>query len=129
MTTSSTARPLPLRMRPDLVVRPVWHGARRYWVVKDPLAIRYYHLRDEEYALLEMLDGRHSLADVQRQFERRFAPHRISVEQLQGFFGMLHREGLVLADGPRQADELLARAATARRRAVWQTLANPLAVR
>ncbi len=116
-------------MRPDLVVRPVWHGARRYWVVKDPLALRYYHLRDEEYAVLELLDGRHSLADVQRRFERRFAPHRISAEQLQSFLGMLHREGLVLADGPRQADELLARAATARRRAFWQTIANPLAMR
>ncbi len=116
-------------MRPDLVIRPVWHGARRYWVVKDPLAIRYYHLRDEEYALLEMLDGRHSLADVQRQFERRFAPHRISPEQLQAFFGMLHREGLILADGPRQADELLARAASSRRRAFWQAISNPLAMR
>ncbi len=116
-------------MRPDLVVRPVWHGARRYWVVKDPLAIRYYHLRDEEYALLELLDGGHSLAEVQRQFERRFAPHRMSAEQLLAFCGMLHREGLVLADGPRQADELLARAASSRRRAFWQTIANPLAMR
>src|SRR5947208_5044537 len=87
---SSTTRPLPLRMRPDLVVRPVWHGARRYWVVKDPLAIRFYHLRDEEHALLEMLDGRHSLDEMRRQFERRFAPHRVSAEQLQAFFGMLH---------------------------------------
>jgi putative peptide zinc metalloprotease protein len=129
MSTSSTVRPLPLRMRPDLVIRPIWHGARRYWVVKDPLAIRFYHLRDEEHAVLEMLDGRHSLADVQRQFERRFAPHRISPEQLQSFLGMLHREGLVLADGPRQADELLARAARARRRAFWQALASPLAIR
>jgi putative peptide zinc metalloprotease protein len=116
-------------MRPDLVVRPVWHGARRYWVVKDPLALRYYHLRDEEYAVFELLDGRHSIGDIQRQFERRFAPHRISVEQLQAFFGMLHREGLILADGPRQSDELLARLATSRRRTFWQTLASPLAMR
>jgi putative peptide zinc metalloprotease protein len=86
-------------------------------------------LRDEEHALVELLDGRHSLADLQRQFERRFAPRRISAEQLQSFLGMLHREGLVLADGPRQADELLARAATARRRAFWQTIGNPLAMR
>src|SRR5438034_1250372 len=128
MTTSSTTRPLPLRMRPDLVIRPVWHGARRYWVVKDPLAIRFFHLRDEEYALLEMLDGRHSLDEMRRQFERRFAPHRISAEQLQAFFGMLHREGLILADGPHQADELLARAAKSRRRAFWQTISNPLAM-
>jgi len=129
MTAASTTRPLPLRKRPDLIIRPVWHGARRYWVVKDPLALRYYHLRDEEYALLEMLDGEHSLADVQRRFAQQFAPHRLSHEQLQAFLGMLHREGLILADGPQQAEELLARRAASRRRTFWQTLANPLAMR
>src|SRR5204863_3213873 len=105
MTSSSTTRPLPLRMRPDLVIQPVWHGARRFWVVKDPLAIRFYHLRDEEYALLEMLDGQHSLDEMRRHFERRFAPHRISAGQLQAFFGRLDGGGLILADGPHHADE------------------------
>ncbi|MCI0358895.1 MAG: hypothetical protein L0211_10485, partial [Planctomycetaceae bacterium] len=53
---SSSRRPLALRMRADLVVqRQTWQG-REYWLVKDPLTLKYYRFEDEEFALLEMLD-------------------------------------------------------------------------
>jgi putative peptide zinc metalloprotease protein len=126
---SSTTRPLLLRKRPDLVIQPIWYGTRRYWVVKDPLSLRYYQLRDEEHAILEMLDGQTSSEEIQTQFRRRFAPQHISPEQLQAFLGMLHREGLILANSPGQGEELRQRAAQQRRQAVWRALASPLAIR
>ena len=58
---SSTTRPVNLRRRGDLdVTRQVYQG-QAWWVVKDPIALHYFRFRPEEYALLDMLDGRRSL--------------------------------------------------------------------
>ena len=63
---ASADRPLPMRMRPDLVVRLQRYGQHRQWIVKDPVSLRYFHLPEEEYSILRMLDGRVSLAEIQR---------------------------------------------------------------
>ena len=47
-------RPLPLRIRPDLVVQPLEFGGRRYFGVKDPVTLRYFQLREED--ILEILN-------------------------------------------------------------------------
>src|SRR5437016_4081548 len=126
---SGTARTLALRRRRDLVAVPQMFSGQRYWAVKDPVALRYFHLRDEEYQVLQGLDGFASLADIQQEFERRFAPRRLSYAQLQSFLGQLHQEGLILADAPGQAGELLERARTKRRQNLIAALANVLAIR
>ena len=128
-TDSTTARPVRLRMRPDLAVRAQRFGRDRYWVVKDPVALAYFHLRDEEHAILRMLDGRTSLAEIKRRFEETFAPLQMSLEQLQAFLGRLHQSGLVLADAPGQGDQLLVRHGRRRRQAWLQSLSNVLAIR
>ena len=71
---SALTAPIALRMRPDLSVHPQQHGRERYWVVKDPVAQTYFHLRDEEHAILQMLAGRVSFGDIKRRFEEAFPP-------------------------------------------------------
>src|SRR5205807_7685566 len=81
--TSTTARPLPLQMRPDLVVRRQrWQG-REYWTVKDPLTLKYYRFEAEEFAILSLLDGRISSDSIREQFGAQFPPQRLSSAQLQ----------------------------------------------
>ncbi|HTN76456.1 MAG TPA: hypothetical protein VL096_14455, partial [Pirellulaceae bacterium] len=58
---SSASRPLLLRMRPDLDAHEQVYEGRRYWVVKDPLTLRYFRFQEEEFALLSLLDGQASL--------------------------------------------------------------------
>ncbi len=118
-----------LRRRDDLAVYRRHYSGQDYWTIKDPLALRYYQLRDEEYFVLSALDGRVSLADLQRQFHERFAPRRIEVPQIHQFLGMLHRESLVIADAPEQGQRLLERRAAWRSRLRWERCANLLAVR
>ena len=120
---------LPLRMRKDLLIRPQHFDGERYWGVKDPVSLRYYHLRDEEYHVLQMLDGRISRDEILRGFDQRFAPRKLTHAQLQNFLGMLHREGMLLSDAPDQGDELLARGDRLRRQAWLQAISNPLAIR
>ena len=126
---SAASRLLRLRARPDLQARLQKFGGRRYWSFKDPLSLRYFQLLEEEYAILRMLDGEMTLEGVQAEFERRFAPRRLTPRQLQSFLAALHRDGLIVAEAPGQADELLARRQRERRREVFSSLTNILAIR
>jgi putative peptide zinc metalloprotease protein len=126
---SSSSRPLKVRLRRDLVfVRQTWQG-RDYWIVKDPLALRFYRFEDEEFALLRMLDGQHSADEIRRQFAERFAPQRITHRELFQFIGSLYRSSLLISDAPRQAVPLQQRARENRRREWTSKLSNVLAVR
>src|SRR5258708_39269192 len=122
-------RPRAVRRRRDGIAIPQIFSGRRLWAVKDPVALRYFHLRDEEFLVFEALDGTSSLAEIQQAFESRFAPRRLTLGQLQSFLGLLHQEGLILADAPGQTGELLKRAQSTRRRKLLEGLTNILAIR
>jgi len=128
-TASSAARPIPLRMRPDLQVREQRHAGQTWWVVKEPIGLTYARLRNEEYAVLRMLDGRSSLEEIKGRFEREFAPRRIATTELQAYLGTLHRGGLVTALGTGQGEELLRRADERRRRRRLARWTNVLSIR
>ncbi|MCO6456515.1 MAG: HlyD family efflux transporter periplasmic adaptor subunit [Pirellulaceae bacterium] len=122
-------RRLAVRKRPDLVEQPQWFRGRRYWVVKDPVALEYTRLREEEHAILQMLDGRASLEEIRNRFNERFAPWQLSARRLQAFIGTLYRSGLVLSTAAGQGEQLFERAGQRRRRERWQACGNPLAIR
>jgi putative peptide zinc metalloprotease protein len=103
---SSSSRKLPIRVRPDLVARKHRYQGRGYWVVKDPIGLQYFRFEEEEFAILQMLDGQSSLDDIAERFEAEFPPQTIRVEELQQFVGMLHRSGLVLTGATGQGVQL-----------------------
>src|SRR5262245_3635826 len=106
---SSSSRKLPIRKRPDLRARKHRYQGRIYWVVKDPVGLQYYRFEEEEFAILQMLDGQLSLDDIAARFEREFPPQTIRTEELQQFIGMLHRSGLVITDAAGQGQQLVKR--------------------
>ncbi len=126
---SAESRPLGLRHRADLIVQSLWLRGRKYWNLKDPISLAYFQLRDEEFVLWRMLDGQISLEQLQRVFERQFAPRKLSLTELQGFLGMLHEHGLVVSARTGQGLQLLARRRKQGWQKFWQTLGNPLAIR
>jgi putative peptide zinc metalloprotease protein len=126
---STSARRLGLRKRPDLTAKKQHYQGRIYWVIKEPIGLNYFRFQEEEFALLEMLDGSASLDDLKRRFEERFAPEQISVAELGQFVGMLHRSGLVIADMPGQGVQLYKRRNERWWQELWGTLSNVLAVR
>jgi putative peptide zinc metalloprotease protein len=84
-----------LRMRPDLIATPQRYEGRLCHVVKDPVSLKYYRFNDQEYFVFQLLDGKHTLEDVQKQFEAEFRPHRLTLEDLEGFARQLVTSGLV----------------------------------
>ncbi len=126
---SSSSRKLPIRKRPDLIGRQQRYQGRLYWVVKDPVGLQYYRFEEEEYAILQMLDGHSSLDEIAERFEHDFPPQTIRTEELQQFIGMLHRSGLVITDAPGQGQQLVKRRNERVHQERMATFANILSLR
>ena len=126
---SSSARMLPIRRRPDLVARRQHYLGRSYWVVKDPVGLNYFRFQEEEYAILQMLDGQTSLDEIKDRFEADFPPQKITLEELQQFLGMLHRSGLVVTDLPGQGRQLRQRRDERVRKQWLSAVSNILCIR
>jgi len=127
--TSSAERPLGFRMRPDLHNRRQRYAGQPCRVVKDPIGLKYFRFHEEDYAILELLDGHTSMEEVRQRFEQRFAPERVSYAQIQGLIGRAHREGLILSNAPGQGAQLWQRCCQQRRKKRIAGVSNVLALR
>ncbi len=129
LAKTADSRALQLRMRADLRIERQTYLGRHYWVVKDPIALKYYRFEEEEIALLEMLDGQSSLEEIQAQFEERFAPQKITLQELHQLIGMLHRSALIVSDAAGQGPQLLKRHREQASRQRLSSLTNVLCIR
>ncbi|MCG8650474.1 MAG: hemolysin D [Pirellulales bacterium] len=126
---SSSSRPLTVRKRPDLTANRQRYQGTGYWVVKEPVGLQYYRFHDEEYYILNMLDGHVSLQQIKDGFEQRFAPQKITFGDLQQFIGMLHRSGLVISNSPGQGKALRERGRQKKNKETLGKFANVFALR
>ncbi|MDA8745070.1 hemolysin D [Rubripirellula amarantea] len=126
---SSSSRPLTVRKRPDLSANRQRYQGTGYWVVKEPVGLQYFRFHDEEYFILNMLDGHVSLQQIKEGFERRFAPQKITFGDLQQFIGMLHRSGLVISNSPGQGKALRERGRKKKNKETMGKFANVFALR
>jgi len=116
-------------MRADLIAKRQNYEGRDCWVVKDPIAMKYFRFEDEEYRLLQMVDGRTSPEQIKRQFEARFSPQTLTLQELFQLVGMLYRNSLLVSDAVDQGQSLRQRAIESEQAKRWQSLTNVLAIR
>lgn len=118
-----------LRRRTDLTIVPQRYEGRAYYVVKDPVNLRYYRFKEQEYFLLMLFDGTVTLDAAQKAFEKRFRPERLKLEDLEQFGQQLLKMGLVQNETP-QAGKLLYEHRSERVWMEWmQTLTNILYIK
>ncbi len=126
---SSTSRAVKLRMRPDLTTRKHRYHGQTFWVVKEPIGLNYFRFHEEEFAILNMLDGHTSLDAIKQQFESEFTPQKITFGDLQQFVGMLHRNGLVISEASGQGKQLRRRRDDKKWKEFMGKMANVFALR
>ncbi len=126
---SSSSRALTVRRRPDLTASRHHYQGQGYWVMKEPVGLQYFRFHDEEYFILNMLDGHVSLQQIKDGFEQRFAPQKITFGDLQQFIGMLHRSGLVISNSPGQGKSLRERGRTKKNKELLGKMSNVFAIR
>src|SRR5713101_690886 len=118
-----------IRLRTDLDIAPQRYEGRGYFVEKDPVSLRYYRFKEDEHYLLQFMSGTHTLDEAQKAYERRYRPHRLTLEDLEGFAQQLLTAGLVQNESPRAGTQLFERRKKRRRSEWMQTLTNILYIK
>src|SRR5436190_17886775 len=118
-----------LRVRPDLDINAQKYEGRVYYVVKDPVSLRYYRFKEQEHFLIRMMDGAHTLDDAQKAFEKRFRPDRLTLEDLEQFGQQLLKAGLAQNESPQAGKQLYDRRKERRRSEIMQALTNILYIK
>ncbi len=126
---SAVDRSLVLRARADVHFVPVQFSGQTGYVLKDPLTLELFHLSAEEFFLFDQLKQAISLKGLQQAFQERFAPRRITPQQLQQGVNQLHGQGLLLSEAAGQGKELRERGDRRRRNERWQSLLKVLSFR
>jgi putative peptide zinc metalloprotease protein len=118
-----------LRLRRDLAIEAQKYEGRTYHVVKDPVSLRYYRLKDNEYFLLRYLDGEHTLEEAQKEYEIRYRPDRLKLEDVEAFAQQLINAGLAQNESPRAGKQLFEQRRKRKRSEWMQTLTNILYIK
>src|SRR5262245_53126259 len=107
-----------IRLRCDLSIKPQKYEGRTYYVVKDPVSLRYYRFEEQEHFIIEMMNGAATLDQTQKEVEKRFRPKRLTLEDLEGFAQQLLTAGLAHNESPQAGNQLYERRRK-RRRSEW----------
>src|SRR6266481_3276045 len=118
-----------IRLRSDINIDPQKYEGRTYYVVKDPVSLRYYRLKDNEHFLLQFLDGKHTLEDAQKAYEKQYRPDRLRLEDMEAFAQQLLTAGLAQSESPRAGKQLFERRKKRKRSEWMQTLTNILYIK
>src|SRR5438105_11612771 len=118
-----------LRLRRDLEIAPQKYEGRTYYVVKDPVSLRYYRFKEQEQFLIQLMDGAHTLDDAQKEYEKRFRPERLTLEDLEQFGQQLLTAGLAQNESPQAGKQLFDRRKKRRRTEILQALTNILYIK
>ncbi|QDS87801.1 Peptidase family M50 [Rosistilla ulvae] len=107
--TAAQHTPVRLRMRMDLQVSQQTHQGQRQWILKDSLARKYFRLSAQQFAVLELLDGKRSLVQIKESLRQKFPQLAATHSQLQSLVMQLHRSGVVYSESLGQGEQLLQR--------------------
>lgn len=120
---------LRLRLRADLAIAPQKYEGRTFYVVKDPVSLRYFRFKEREHFLLQLMDGRHTLNDARLEYEKSFRPERLTLENLEGFARRLLTAGLAHNTSPSAGKQLWERRRNTQRRKWLQLVMNFLCIK
>ena len=108
-TVSSDQRAVGLRARTDLVIKESVYQGEYCWIVKDPLAMKYFRIRKAEFLVLESLRESTSYYELKLLLSEEFPELLINMEVIQQLISQLHQSGLLIAQSSGQAIPLVKR--------------------
>lgn len=122
---SQPAAPIPWQRRSDLIVRQQQRG----WILKDPVAQRYFQLGSEAYFVWTRLNGTVTVDAVCQSFAGQFAPRTLTPDDLSRFLGQLVSQGLVWSRAGGAGQFIERRRLKLQQIGALSSVMNPLAIR
>ncbi len=98
-----------MRKRYDLEVQETVYQGEKSWILKDPVALKYFRLQAPEYMAFEMIDGVNSYATIKLHLENQFPEMELRIEDVYALVTSLHKSGLLLSDAAGQDQPLTER--------------------
>lgn len=127
--TPSSHRPLPLRMREDLVIKQIVYQAKGSWVIKDPAGLKYHRLNHQQHLVLTSLDGTKSLEDLKHIVQKDFPTAHFKLTDIQFLITDLYKKNLLISDRPGQAVSLLKQEKQGKKKKLFSLFTNILYLR
>ena len=113
-----------LKVRPDLQHVEQRYEGKAFYVIKDPVCLRYYRFNRQEYFVFSLFDGTHTMEDVRKKFEDEYKPHRLEFSDLEGFARQLVTAGLVQHEAAGTGKHLFQRRLKQRRMKRFAAISN-----
>ncbi|QDV51424.1 HlyD family efflux transporter periplasmic adaptor subunit [Gimesia fumaroli] len=105
--TSSTERPIPLSVRDDLISKWIHYKGLGYWVIKDPVSLKYTRLHPEQFYILNLLNGERNPDEIKDEVHRQYPTLLLSISEIQQLISDLYRKGLLTSGRPGQGVTLI----------------------
>jgi putative peptide zinc metalloprotease protein len=125
----STQRAIPLAVRADLVIKRIDYLGVGYWVIKDPAGLKYFRLQQEQYHVLNLLNGERSLEQLREEMLRIMPTVRLQLSDIQHLITDLHEKGLVCSNRSGQGASLIKKHRDEKKKKFFNTLKSLLYLR
>ena len=127
--SNSPSPPLPLCARGDLRFQEMQFQGETWQVAKDPLALQYFRIREDERRVLELLDGSCSIDELLTRLRIEFPSLQISCGDLQLLITDLSRKGLIRSTRTGRAQQILGETRKRTRKRLISALLNPFFIK
>jgi putative peptide zinc metalloprotease protein len=94
------------RLRMELEVTEQVFDGQPYWIVKDPLSLRYYRFSRQEYFVIDQLREPISVDELKEVYWRTFKSDDLTTEDIRLFVVDLISKNLVLTQQPNRDQTL-----------------------
>jgi putative peptide zinc metalloprotease protein len=118
-----------VRLRPNLAVVARQDDGGMSYVVSDPVTLEHYRLDERQRFAVGLMDGTHTLDEIQQAWEARFPTERLSLQELEAFAAQLVGSGLAQNDSPGAAARLFEQGQKHRRETILSALVNFLFIK
>ncbi len=127
--SNSQTQPLPLRARGDLRFQEILFQGETWHVVKDPLALQYFRIREDERRVLELLKGPCAIDELLARLRIEFPSLQISCRDLQLLITDLSRKGLIRSTRTGRTQQILGEARKRARKRIVSAVLNPFFIK
>ena len=127
--TTANRRPIPLQVRDDLIYEQIEFLGVSYWVIKDPVGLKYYRLQPEQYHCLQLLNGDRHLEELRDALHDVLPTVRLQLSDIQHLITDLHQKGLVFSNRIGQGGSLAKLDFDEKKKKLFNTMRSLLYVR
>lgn len=108
-TNDELSQPIHLRRRRDLIVSESEFQQEKCWIIKDPVTLKYFRLRELEFTILNMLNGQTTLGEIHEETTRMLGGTEVETNQIKNLISSLFTRELLVSRRKDHGEALLDR--------------------